>query len=112
MTVFSVDSDAVLGATSAIRATADRLQGETAAMLGQLTQLQGAWTGSAAAAFQSVIDRWRVTQRELEASLGDIGVGAAKTGVLASAATIEAAVRSGVQAAALVCQINTPATKA
>ena len=46
MTAFSVDSDAVLSATSAIRATADRLQGETAAMLGQLTQLQGAWTGS------------------------------------------------------------------
>ena len=80
MTAFSVDSDAVLSATSAIRATADRLQGETAAMLGQLTQLQGAWTGSAAAAFQSVIDRWRVTQRELEASLGDIGVALAHSG--------------------------------
>jgi hypothetical protein len=52
MTAFSVDSEAVLSATGAIRATADRLQSETAAMLGQLTQLQGAWTGSAAVAFQ------------------------------------------------------------
>jgi WXG100 family type VII secretion target len=52
MTAFSVDSEAVLTATGAIRATADRLQSETAAMLGQLTQLQGAWTGSAAVAFQ------------------------------------------------------------
>ena len=39
MTAFSVDSEAVLSATGAIRATADRLQSETAAMLGQLTQL-------------------------------------------------------------------------
>jgi len=73
MAVFSVDSDAVLTATGAIRATGDRLQGETAAMLGQLTQLQGSWTGSAAVAFQSVIDRWRGAQRELEGALAEIG---------------------------------------
>lgn len=73
MAQFSVDSDAVLTATGAIRATADRLQGEVAAMLGQLTQLQGSWTGTAAIAFQGVVDRWRATQSELEAALGDIG---------------------------------------
>jgi len=73
MTAFSVDSDAVFTATGAIRATADRLQGETAAMLGQLTQLQGAWTGGAALAFQSLVDRWRVAQTELESALADIG---------------------------------------
>lgn len=80
MAQFSVDSDAVMTATAAIRATADRLQGETAAMLGQLTQLHGAWTGAAAIAFQGVIDRWRATQRELEASLGDIGTALAHAG--------------------------------
>lgn len=74
MTAFSVDSDAVLTATSAIRATADRLQAETTAMLGQLTQLQGTWTGTASLAFQSLIERWRATQRDLEAALGDIGL--------------------------------------
>ncbi len=73
MAIFSVDSDAVLTATAAIRATGDRLQGETASMLAQLTQLQGSWTGSAAGAFQGVIERWRGAQRELEAALGDIG---------------------------------------
>lgn len=72
MAVFSVDSDAVLSATAAIRSTGDRLQGETASMLGQLTQLQGSWTGSASVAFQGVIDRWRLAQRELDAALGDI----------------------------------------
>lgn len=80
MTVFSVDSDAVLGATSAIRATADRLQSETAAMLGQLTQLQGSWTGGAALAFQGVVDRWRGAQAELEAALADIGSALAHAG--------------------------------
>ncbi|MBN9213549.1 MAG: type VII secretion protein [Microbacterium sp. SCN 70-200] len=80
MTAFSVDSDAVLAATGAIRATADRLQGETSAMLGQLTQLQGTWTGSASVAFQGVIDRWRLTQRDLEAALGDIGAALAHAG--------------------------------
>lgn len=80
MTAFSVDSDAVLSATGAIRATADRLQGETSAMLGQLTQLQSSWTGTAAVGFQGVIDRWRATQRELEASLGEIGTALAQAG--------------------------------
>ena len=72
MAVFSVDSDAVFAATGAIRATGDRIQGETAAMLGQLTQLQGSWTGAAAVAFQGVVDRWRAAQRDLDAALGDI----------------------------------------
>lgn len=72
MAVFSVDSDSIFTATSAIRATGDRLQSETASMLAQLTQLQGSWTGSASIAFQTVIERWRGAQRELEAALGDI----------------------------------------
>ncbi len=91
MTQFSVDSDAVMTATGAIRATADRLQGETAAMLGQLTQLQGAWTGTAAVAFHSVVDRWRATQRELEASLGDIGAALAHAGAQYAQTEIAAA---------------------
>jgi early secretory antigenic target protein ESAT-6 len=72
MAVFSVDSDAVLATTSAVRGTIDRLQGETQAMLTQLTQLQASWTGSAAVAFQSVVDQWRVTQRQVEDSLAGI----------------------------------------
>ncbi|GAA3913491.1 WXG100 family type VII secretion target [Microbacterium invictum] len=72
MAIFSVDSDAVLTATSAIRATGDRIQGETASMLAQLTQLQGSWTGSAATGFQTVIERWRAAQRDLDGALADI----------------------------------------
>ncbi|SBS69901.1 WXG100 family type VII secretion target [uncultured Microbacterium sp.] len=81
MAVFSVDSDAVLTATSAVRATSDRLQGETAAMLAQLTQLQGSWTGAASVAFQGVVERWRAAQRDLDAALADINAALASAGV-------------------------------
>ena len=37
MAVFSVDSDAVLATTAAVRGTIDRLEAETHAMLNQLT---------------------------------------------------------------------------
>jgi early secretory antigenic target protein ESAT-6 len=80
MAVFSVDSDAVLSTTAAVRGTIDRLQGETQAMLAQLTQLQSSWTGSAAVAFQSVIDQWRVTQRQVEDSLAGINAALAAAG--------------------------------
>lgn len=73
MAIFSIDSDAVAGATAAIRATAGRIESDTGAMMAQLTQLQGSWTGTAALAFQAVVERWRVAQREVEAALGDIG---------------------------------------
>jgi len=72
MATFSVDSDAVLSASAAVRGTIDRLQGETHAMLSQLTQLQASWTGGASVAFLSVIDQWRATQRQVEDSLAAI----------------------------------------
>lgn len=80
MAVFSVDSDAVLTTTGAVRGTIDRLEAESAAMLAQLTQLQGSWTGSAAVAFQSVIDQWRLTQRQVEESLAAINTALATAG--------------------------------
>ncbi|OYC97098.1 WXG100 family type VII secretion target [Microbacterium sp. Yaish 1] len=73
MAIFSIDSDAVASATAAIRATSGRIESDTGAMMAQLTQLQGSWTGSAALAFQAVVERWRAAQREVEAALGDIG---------------------------------------
>lgn len=73
MTTFQVDSDAVLGATASIHASMERLSGESSALLGQLVGLQGSWTGSASAAFQSVVADWRATQQRVEESLGTIG---------------------------------------
>jgi len=72
MAVFSVDSDAVLTATAAVRGTIDRLEAESASMLAQLTQLQASWTGSASSAFHGVVEQWRATQRQVEESLAAI----------------------------------------
>ena len=80
MAVFSVDSDAVLASTAAVRGTIDRLQAESNAMLAQLTQLQGSWTGSAAIAFQGVVEQWRATQRQVEDSLTGISAALAAAG--------------------------------
>lgn len=74
MAVFSVDSDAVLAATVAIRGTADRVRGETHAMLAQLTGLQSQWTGSAAMAFTGAVDQWRAANAQIEEALQAISV--------------------------------------
>ena len=78
--IFSVDSDAVLTSTAAVRGTIERLQAEASAMLGQLTHLQSSWTGTAAMAFQDVIDQWRVTQSQVEHSLTGINQALATAG--------------------------------
>jgi early secretory antigenic target protein ESAT-6 len=80
MAVFSVDSDAVLATTAAVRGTIERLQAESSSMMSQLVQLQGTWTGSAAVAFQSVTDQWRATQRQVEESLAGINTALAAAG--------------------------------
>ncbi len=80
MAVFSVDSDAVLSTTAAVRGTSDRLQADAAAMLGQLTALQSSWTGQASAAFQSVIDQWRAAHRQVEDALTSINQALAAAG--------------------------------
>ncbi|MGL4254850.1 WXG100 family type VII secretion target [Microbacterium sp.] len=80
MAVFSVDSDAVLAATAGVRGTSERLQAEANAMMAQLTQLQGSWTGSASVAFHAVTDQWRATQRQVEESLAGISIALAAAG--------------------------------
>ncbi|HEV7565085.1 MAG TPA: WXG100 family type VII secretion target [Microbacteriaceae bacterium] len=72
MTTFQVDSEAVLSATSAVRASIDRIQAEVSGLHGQLTSLQSSWSGQAASAFQGVITDWRATQQRVEESLAAI----------------------------------------
>jgi WXG100 family type VII secretion target len=72
MTRYQVDSEAVLTATGAVRATIGRLQSEVSGLHGQLTQLQSSWTGEAATAFGSVVTEWRSTQQRVEENLATI----------------------------------------
>ena len=80
MTRYQVDSEAVLGATAAIRASASRLQGEVAGLHGQLTSLQSSWSGQAADAFQAVVNDWKATQQRVEESLAAINQALTRAG--------------------------------
>ncbi|MBB2975015.1 WXG100 family type VII secretion target [Microbacterium endophyticum] len=80
MAVFAVDSDAVLTTTAAARATIDRLHSESASLTAQLSQLQSSWTGTAATAFQGVVDQWRATQHHVEDTIGTVNQALALAG--------------------------------
>jgi WXG100 family type VII secretion target len=72
MTRYQVDSEAVLGATGAIRASIGRIQGEVGSLHGQLANLDGAWSGPAATAFHALIAEWKATQQRVEENLAAI----------------------------------------
>jgi len=72
MSRFHVDSDQVLSATGAARASMERISGEVSGLLTQLTNLQGSWGGAAATAFQGVVADWRSTQQRVEQSMAAI----------------------------------------
>ncbi len=74
MAVYSVDSDAVLAATAAVRATGERIRADTHTMLAQLADLQGQWTGAASGAFAGVVEQWRAAHTGLDEALASIGV--------------------------------------
>lgn len=80
MTRYQIDSEAVASATSTVQAAASRIQADVSGLHSQLVALQGSWTGSAAAAFQSVIADWTATQRRVEESLQAINAGLAQAG--------------------------------
>ena len=72
MTRYQVDSDAVLTSVSGARGTIARIQGEVSGLTADLGALQGAWTGPAATAFQSLLGEWTTTQRQVEQMLASI----------------------------------------
>lgn len=72
MTRYQVDSEAVLGATNAVRSSIGRIEAEVGGLHGQLVSLQDSWSGQAASAFQSVVTEWKSTQQRVEESLDAI----------------------------------------
>jgi WXG100 family type VII secretion target len=73
MTQFTVDSEQVMAANSAIQSTIARLQGEVDTLHAQLINLNSSWTGLAANSFQDLASRWRQTAASVEAQLGELG---------------------------------------
>jgi len=80
MTQFHVDSDALISTTSTARATISRIQGEVATLLGQLTALEGSWTGQASAQFQGAVGAWRTTQQHVEQSADALNLALGQAG--------------------------------
>ncbi len=73
MTRYQVDSEAVMAATAAAKGTIGRIQGEVGALHGQLTNLQGSWSGPAASAFQGAVMEWKSLEQRVEEVLGAMG---------------------------------------
>ncbi|MHB1171138.1 MAG: WXG100 family type VII secretion target [Lacisediminihabitans sp.] len=80
MTRYQVDSEAVLGATNAVRSSIARIQAEVGGLHGQLLGLQSSWSGQAASAFQSVVTEWKATQQRVEENLSLINQALARAG--------------------------------
>jgi len=72
MTRYQVDSDEVLGASSAVRATINRIQSESSSLQGQLVNLQNSWSGQASTAFQGLALDWKATQNRVDETLGAV----------------------------------------
>lgn len=69
MVQFNVDSAQVEQGALSARRHGEAIKSEVQAMTSVLMQMEGTWTGGAAAAFQSALGQWRVTQQQVEASL-------------------------------------------
>lgn len=69
MVQFNVDSAQVAQGALAARRHGEAIRGEVQAMTALLTQMEGTWRGGAAAAFQSALGQWRLTQRQVEEAL-------------------------------------------
>lgn len=73
MTQFTVDSEQVMAANSAIQNTINRLQAEVDTLHSQLINLNHSWTGLAANSFQELAARWRQTAAGVDAQLAELG---------------------------------------
>jgi 6 kDa early secretory antigenic target len=76
---FTVDTERIQTASGDIARISSEIDGQVTAMMGRLTALEGAWTGTASSRFQSLVAQWQGTQKQVRASLDSIG------GVLAAA---------------------------
>jgi 6 kDa early secretory antigenic target len=74
MAQFEVDSDRIMEASGRTKTSAQTIRAEVAAMMAHLTSLQDSWRGSASSAFTGVLEQWRGTQQQVEASLDSIAL--------------------------------------
>jgi WXG100 family type VII secretion target len=66
MTRYQVDSEAVSTAVAHAKGSIGRIQAEVSGLHGQLTSLQGSWTGGASTAFQAVVTDWKALEHRVD----------------------------------------------
>ncbi|PFG32201.1 WXG100 family type VII secretion target [Sanguibacter antarcticus] len=79
MSKFGVDVSQVAGASTAVNISVTSIRTEVATMMRNLTDLQGSWTGGAAATFSGVVAQWQVTQTQVESGLDAITAALSRT---------------------------------
>ena len=72
---YTVDSDALSTATATAFVQIDDVQLAAASLTTTLTDLEAAWTGQAALAFQSALDEWRGAQVIVEEAVRSLSTG-------------------------------------
>lgn len=72
MAKFTVDSDQLQSAVGAVRGEIDAVQSHSNQLTTQLNNLEASWQGQASAAFQGVVEQWRATQKQVEATIESI----------------------------------------
>ncbi|MDR3201883.1 MAG: WXG100 family type VII secretion target [Bifidobacteriaceae bacterium] len=72
MSTYQVNAEQIATATSGVQKSMSIISTEVAALMKQLTALQGSWKGTAATAFAGVATQWQATQKQVEASLTSI----------------------------------------
>ena len=78
---FTVDTERIQAASGDIARISGEIDSQVTAMMARLNGLQGAWTGTASARFQTLPAEWQGTQTPGRAALDTIGGELAAAGV-------------------------------
>ncbi len=77
---FTVDTERIQAASSDMSTIAGEIESSVGAMHSRLTDLQGAWTGTAAAEFQAVVSEWSTLQQRVREDLAHLAELTARAG--------------------------------
>ncbi|MFD2756982.1 WXG100 family type VII secretion target [Gulosibacter faecalis] len=80
MAKFTVDSDLIQSAVSAVQTDIESVRTATGNLTNQLLNLQASWQGQAQTAFQGVVEQWKSTQSQVEQSIESINSALAAAG--------------------------------
>lgn len=72
MVSYSVDSDQLQSAVALAQGRIESVRSASTQLTGGLSSVQTAWSGQASTAFIDAVERWRVTQAQVEESAAEL----------------------------------------